>query len=84
MTDHEVDIFDADQEQVVSVTVGELRCLCTDEWEHCASDEDDSDMSIPERTCHMVDGYCDVCGKPDPSSGDALFCAHCGAGVVGE
>ena len=42
------------------------------------------DPLISERTCHMVDGYCDVCGKPDPSSGDAAFCAHCGARVVSE
>lgn len=67
----ELRIYDADPERVVSVTVRELRCLCTDEWECCASDEDDSDISIPERTCHMVwigraggvnRWRCDACG----------------------
>lgn len=36
----------------------------------------------PERTCRMVDAYCSECGKPDPSSGDAEYCAYCGAKVV--
>ena len=71
MSRHEVVVFDADPDTVVSVTVGELRSLCTDEWEYCASDEDDSDIAIQERTCHMVwlgrDGgvgrwRCDACG----------------------
>ena len=84
MSEHEVYIFDGDPKRVVSVTVGELRSLCTDERDYGVADEDDSDIAIPERTCHMVDGYCDVCGKPDPSSGDAAFCAHCGARVVDE
>lgn len=68
MTDHEVYIYDGDPERVVSVTVGELRGLCIDERGYGVSDEDDSDISIPERTCHMIDGYCDVCEKPDPSN----------------
>lgn len=37
-----------------------------------------------ERTCHMSDGYCSVCGRPDPSGGDARYCAYCGARVVDE
>ena len=94
MTDHEVYIFDADPDTVVSVTVRELRCLCTDEWEYCASDEDDSDIAIPERTCHFVDrdedgnpaayrdGFCDRCGE-EMDDADR-FCPNCGAEVVDE
>ena len=52
MSEHEVDIFGSDPERVVSVTVGELQSLCTDAWDCGASDEDVSDMSIHERTCH--------------------------------
>ena len=82
MSEHEVYIFDGDPERVVSVTVGELRGLCTDEWEYCASDEDDSDISIPERTCHFClnedivhtdigdedygEYVCSACGSPLP------------------
>lgn len=37
---------------------------------------------VPERTCHIVEAYCSECGKPDPSCGDAKYCAYCGAKVV--
>lgn len=37
-----------------------------------------------ERTCRMVEAYCSECGKPDPSCGDAKYCAYCGAKVVGR
>ena len=57
MSEHEVAIYGADPDTVVSVTVRELRCLCADEWEHCASDEDDSDIAIPERTCHPISAH---------------------------
>ena len=35
-----------------------------------------------KRTCKMEEAYCSECGRPDPSSGDARFCAYCGARVV--
>lgn len=35
-----------------------------------------------KRTCKMEEAYCSECGRPDPSSGDARFCAYCGAKVV--
>ena len=98
MSEHEVYIFDADPERVVSVTVGELRCLCTDEWEHCASDEDDSDIAIPERTCRIARksgdaiaaGWyvCSECGLVYPPCDDDIarwalqFCPHCGARIT--
>lgn len=33
-------------------------------------------------TCKWVESYCSNCGMPDPSCGDAKFCAYCGARVV--
>ena len=67
----EVRIFDADQEQVVSVTVGELQELCR--WAYgCGHDfVGMADAAVHERTCHMVligrvggvnQWRCDACG----------------------
>ena len=71
MSEHEVDIFDADPERVVSVTVGELQNLC--KWAYgCGHDfVGMSDATIRERTCSMVWNdrvgdvnrwRCDACG----------------------
>jgi len=49
-----------------------------------AQQERELEEAQKERTCTMEDAYCSSCGKPDPSSGDALFCAYCGAKVMGE
>jgi hypothetical protein len=35
-------------------------------------------VMFPRDTCHMVDACCDRCGRPDPSNGDARYCAYCG------
>ena len=32
--------------------------------------------------CAMVDAYCSQCGMPDPSNGDAGWCAYCGCKVT--
>ena len=76
MSVHEVYIYDADHERVVSVTVGELRGLCTDERDYGVSDEDDSDISIPERTCTMTE-Y--ISGEQaDYDCDDTMFhCSRC-------
>ena len=80
MTNEEstIRIFDADPARVVSVTVGELRRLCTDAWDCGASYEGDSDTYIPERTCHFVfrdESY----STPDGYEQDGTYyCSACG------
>ena len=77
-----VRILGTDPELVVSVTVGELEQLLDDGMDVEAGFLGIGGVAIHERTCHMSDGYCSVCGRPDPSGGDARYCAYCGARVV--
>ena len=53
----EVRIFDADPEQVVSVTVGELQELC--QWAYgCGHDfVGMADAAVHERTCHPISSH---------------------------
>lgn len=87
MSEHEVDIFDADPERVVSVTVGELRSLCRELYADGYCDRGrgliDGDgvneslselVTVHERTCHFVDRDEDG----NPAAYRDGFCDRCG------
>ena len=73
-----VRILDADPEQVVSVTVGELKRLYSKSWLCGAHDDIDTDPIIHERTCHFVfrdESY----STPDGYEQDGMYyCSACG------
>ena len=87
MSEHEIDIFDADPERVVSVTVGELRGLCEEMYGDGVEDCGGSDVrisdtlaeliTIHDRTCRFV--YRDESySTPDGFEQDGTYyCSAC-------
>ena len=92
-------IIESDQEQVVSVTVGELKRLYSKSWLCGAHDDIDTDPIIHERTCHnsaphYLRFHCSECHyviyhddaneTGEPDEDGIKFCPKCGARVVDE